>query len=69
MSTIKAHKCTLCDYIYTEEEGGVQGDFGIMPVAFCPRCYKSTVDMVHQLEGEYISDIISTQIGDDEDEQ
>ena len=53
---IEAHKCTICDYIYTKEEGGVEGDFGILPVQFCPTCYTSMVDMVHQLEGDYFFD-------------
>ena len=53
---IEAHKCTICDCIYTREEGGVEGDFGILPVQFCPTCYTSIVDMVHQLEGDYFFD-------------
>ena len=50
---IEEHKCSICDCIYTKEEGGVEGDFGILPVQFCPPCYTSIVDMVHQLEGDY----------------
>ena len=53
---IEAHKCTICDCIYTREEGGVEGDFGILPVQFCPTCYTSMVDMVNQLEGDYFFD-------------
>ena len=47
------HKCSICDCIYTESEGGIEGNFGILPVAFCPTCYSSTVDMVKQLEDGY----------------
>jgi hypothetical protein len=31
-----------------EDEGGVVGYFGILPVAFCPTCYSSMVDMISQ---------------------
>jgi|TARA_B100001094_G_scaffold9709_1_gene8679 rubredoxin len=50
---IEAHKCSICNVVYTKEEGGVEGDFGILPVQFCPTCYSSMVDMVQQLEGDY----------------
>ena len=33
-----------------ESEGGTQGVFGILPVAFCPTCYAGCVDMVQQFE-------------------
>lgn len=46
-----AHTCSVCSTIYTEAEGGVEGDFGVMPVCFCPWCYASCVDMVFQIEG------------------
>jgi len=29
-----------------ENDGGVEGYFGILPVAFCPTCYACMVDMV-----------------------
>ena len=48
-------KCCVCGADYNEEEGGIQGYFGIMPVTFCCWCLSSTVDMVEQLnnyEGE-----------------
>ena len=32
------HKCTACGCEYTDDEGGVQGDFGIMYMSFCPTC-------------------------------
>ena len=31
------------------DEGGVQGDFGIMYMSFCPTCFASMCDMVEQL--------------------
>jgi|TARA_R110000737_G_scaffold9078_1_gene24780 hypothetical protein len=50
------HTCSICSCIYTESEGGIEGNFGILPVAFCPTCYSSTVDMVKQLEEGYFLD-------------
>jgi hypothetical protein len=40
--------CSICNTQYNEEEGGIQGHFGIMPVTFCVWCYSSIVDMVSQ---------------------
>ena len=42
------HKCNVCACKFSEDEGGVVGYFGILPVAFCPTCYSSMVDMVTQ---------------------
>ena len=48
------HKCNVCSCEFTDDEGGVLGYFGILPVAFCPTCYSSMVDMVQQdLELEF----------------
>ena len=42
--------CSACQADFdVESEGGIAGDFGILPTAFCPTCLASTVDMVHQL--------------------
>lgn len=52
-------ECSICGSEYNEDEGGVQGHFGIMPVTFCTWCYSSIVDMVCQGEGygDYSDDI------------
>ena len=42
------HKCSVCSCDFTDDEGGVIGFFGILPVAFCPTFYSSMVDMVSQ---------------------
>ena len=45
----KTHKCTACSCEYTDDEGGVQGDFGILPMSFCPTCLSCMLDMAEQL--------------------
>ena len=45
--------CSTCSADFSlEEEGGIEGDFGILPVAFCPTCLSSLINMVHWLEGD-----------------
>lgn len=52
MTQISEIKCSVCESEFDlESEGGVQGYFGILPMAFCPTCYSGCVDMVLQLEG------------------
>lgn len=42
-------KCSVCDCDFDlESEGGVHGNFGILPVAFCPTCFSCMHDMVSQ---------------------
>jgi len=32
-------ECIVCNVDFSlNEEGGVEGNFGILPVAFCPTC-------------------------------
>tara|TARA_R110002051_G_scaffold21077_1_gene56430 strand:- start:258 stop:467 length:210 start_codon:yes stop_codon:yes gene_type:complete len=41
--------CSICESeVDLENEGGIAGNFGICPVAFCVWCYASIVDMVSQ---------------------
>ena len=44
------HKCNVCQCDFTDDEGGIQGYFGILPVAFCPTCYASMCDMVGPID-------------------
>jgi hypothetical protein len=47
------HKCSVCSCDFTEDEGGILGHFGMLPVAFCPTCYSCMLDMAGQiLNGE-----------------
>ena len=45
------HKCNVCQCDFTDDEGGVQGYLGILPVAFCPTCFAGLCDMVGQFDG------------------
>jgi hypothetical protein len=42
------HRCSVCSCEFTDDQGGIQGYFGIIPVAFCPTCYSCMYDMVQQ---------------------
>ena len=42
--------CSICSTDFdTEEEGGIQGDLGMLPVSFCPFCLSGVLDMSKQL--------------------
>ena len=44
--------CSVCSCDFSlDKEGGIQGDFGILPVAFCPTCLSCMMDMADQLNG------------------
>ena len=45
----ETHECTACSCTYTDDEGGVQGYFGMLPMSFCPTCLSSIYDMMDQL--------------------
>jgi len=42
------HTCTACSCEFTDDEGGAVGDFGILPMAFCPTCLSCMYDMFDQ---------------------
>jgi hypothetical protein len=44
------HKCSVCRCGFTDDEGGVHGEFGIIPVSFCPTCTSCFYDMAEQLD-------------------
>lgn len=42
--------CSVCDGEFDiDSEGGTMGNFGILPVAFCPTCLSCCIDMVQQM--------------------
>lgn len=45
----ESHRCSTCQCVYTDDEGGIEGDFGILPMSFCPTCLSSICDMADQL--------------------
>jgi len=49
-------KCSICDSDFDLDEGGVIGNFGILPVAFCPTCLSCIFDLVDELEAELEED-------------
>ena len=43
-------KCNVCTGEFDlDGEGGITGDIGILPVAFCPTCFAGVSDMCEQL--------------------
>jgi len=51
------HKCSVCQCDFTDDEGGVHGEFGIIPVSFCPTCFSCMCDMAQQLDGREWEDL------------
>jgi len=47
--TEETNKCTACSCDFSDDEGGVHGDFGILPMSFCPTCLSCMLDMAEQL--------------------
>lgn len=46
-------KCSVCSCDFSlEEEGGISGAFGVLPVDFCPTCFSSMMDMADKLGGD-----------------
>ena len=52
MTDNESHKCTACQCEYTDDEGGIQGYFGILYMSFCPTCFASIMDMAEQCREE-----------------
>ena len=43
-------ECSTCGCNFNLNcEGGIAGDFGIVPIAFCQTCFESCIDMVRQM--------------------
>lgn len=60
---ILTYTCSVCSCEFTEDEGGVDGHFGILPVAFCPTCFSCMIDMAEQ----YL-DISETELTEEQEE-
>ena len=47
---IPMDECNVCGVEFSlEDEGGIEGSFGMLPVSFCPFCLSSILDMSKQL--------------------
>ena len=53
--------CSVCDAPMEEDEG-IVGEFGILPVQFCCWCYSSLTDMVIQMNGFDDIDMLKERI-------
>ncbi len=58
------HKCSVCQCDFTDDEGGVHGEFGIIPVSFCPTCFSCMCDMVEQLDDREWEGLTNKEIGE-----
>jgi hypothetical protein len=57
-SNEEQRKCTICHTDYdSEEEGGIEGYLGIIPVSFCSSCFTGVVSMVEEVAGVSLDDI------------
>ena len=53
--------CSICDSPMEDDEG-IVGEFGILPVQFCCWCYSSLTDMVIQMNGFDDIDMLKERI-------
>ena len=56
------HQCSVCQCEFSDDEGGIQGYLGIIPVAFCPTCYAGIFDMVEQLDDREWEDLTDEEV-------
>ena len=54
-------ECSICDSPMEDDEG-IVGEFGILPVQFCCWCYSSLTDMVIQMQGFDDIDMLKERI-------
>ena len=54
-------ECSVCNSPMEEDEG-IVGEFGILPVQFCCWCYSSITDMVIQIQGLDDIDLLQERI-------
>jgi len=58
------HECSVCQCEFTDDEGGIQGYIGIIPVSFCPTCFAGICDMVEQLYDKEWEDLTEREMMD-----
>ena len=48
----ESYECSICECPFIQEqEGGLNGQIGMLPVNFCPFCLSGVLDMTKQLLG------------------
>ena len=48
----ESYECSICECSFIQEqEGGLNGQIGMLPVNFCPFCLSGVLDMTKQLLG------------------
>ena len=53
MRLIRSLECTICTADFElDKVGGIDGYFGVQPVAFCPDCYAAIEEMVAMVNEE-----------------
>jgi hypothetical protein len=58
------NKCNICQTDFTDDEGGMLGYIGILPIAFCPFCYSGICDMMDQLDDREWEDLTEREMMD-----
>jgi len=44
-------ECSICNCKFSpDDEGGLIGTLGVLPVQFCPTCLSGVISMVHYIE-------------------
>ena len=62
-------KCDICDSLIEEDNGDINGYFGICPVSFCVWCLSSMTDMVIQMNGFDDIEMLEERINELKEEQ
>ena len=58
------NKCSICQTDFTDDEGGMLGYIGILPISFCPFCYSGICDMMDQLDDREWEDLTEREMMD-----
>ena len=57
MTDESIRKCSTCSCEFSlDNEGGIEGYFGILPMSFCPTCLSCMEDMCNQLREGFEND-------------
>ena len=61
--------CNICDSPPEEDNGDIEGYFGICPVRFCVWCMSSMTDMIIQTQGFNDIETLQEKINELKEEQ